>query len=199
MKAGHILSAGLLSVWVFGCNQATEPAQRQVDGRTIAPAVNALSKVAAVHAGYGMSREVANDPSVNPFDSAVAQSLQQIGVCDNFVQLIQEILNAGSTANEQTLMNSPRFQKVVTCFESEANNLTGTEAPEALLPIFDKCFCDGSGTVFGAIAAYAFGKYQAPHFNGYSAPISARGYSSPSVAPGYSSPSAAPGYSAPSL
>src|SRR4051812_2259174 len=105
MKAIRILTTGLLSVWIWGCNQTTEPASHQSGTVNVAPAVNALSKVAALKAGYGISREAATDPNVNPFDSAMAQSLEQLGVCDNFVQLINEIINADSTA-EKTLLNS---------------------------------------------------------------------------------------------
>lgn len=198
MKAGHILSAGLVSILVFGCNQATEPSPRAVDGRAIAPAVNALTKAAAVKSGYGISREAAAG-DVDPFSEDVARMLTDIGICDNFIQLVREVANSVDTTGGN-LMNSPRFQKVLACFEKETPNLMNqsTEDPYAILPIFDKCFCDGSGTVFGAIRAYAFARYSAPQLNGYSAPAT-RGYGSPSAAPGYSAPSAAPGYSAPSL
>lgn len=196
MKAVRILSVGLLSAWIWGCNQSTEPAPRQAGTVNVAPAVNALSKAAALKAGYGMSRE-AVDSGFDPFNAQIAQSLEQLGVCDNFVQLINEIINAGSDSSEQTLMNSPRFRNVVSCFESEAANLAANTSPDQLFPIFDKCFCNGSGTVFGAL--FAMSRYSAPQFNGYSAPVAARGYTSPSVAPGYNSPSPAPGYSAPNL
>jgi hypothetical protein len=202
MKAGKILSIGLLSAFVFGCDQATEPATRsQVDGHKVGAAVNALTKSAAVQAGYGISRATADD-GVNPFDTSIVSALQQIGVCDNFIQLMNEIITAGP--NGQSLMEQPRFMKVVTCFEAEAKNLAVTDtsaeiSPDIIFPIFDKCFCDGSGSVFGAIRAYAFSKYSAPTFTGYSAPSAARGYSAPAVAPGYGTPAAAPGYSAPGL
>jgi len=196
MKAVRILSVGLLSAWIWGCNQTTEPASHQSGSVNVAPAVNALSKVAALKAGYGITREAASDPEVNPFDSAMAQSLAQLGVCDNFVQLINEIIHADSAA-EQTLMNSPRFMNVISCFETEAKNLTSSEDPNVILPIFDKCFCNGSGSVFGAL--FNVSKYSAPQFNGYSSPVPAKGYGSPTVVPGYSAPAPAPGYSSPSL
>jgi hypothetical protein len=196
MKAVRILSVGLLSAWIWGCNQSTEPAPRQSGTVNVAPAVNALSKAAALKAGYGMSR-VSADTSFNPFSADMAQSLEQLGVCDNFVQLINELVNAGSDSSEQTLMSSARFQNVVSCFESEAANIAANASTDEIFPIFDKCFCNGSGTVFGAL--FRVSGYSAPHFNGYSAPVAAHGYSSPSVAPGYSSPAPAPGYSSPSL
>ncbi len=199
MRAGHILSAGLVSILAFGCNQSTEPSPRAVDGRAIAPTVNALTKVAAVHAGYGISREAAQG-DVNPFGEEAAKMLAVIGICDNFIQLVRQVANPADNDAEETLMSSPRFQKVLSCFEEEAPKLANASPsdPNAILPIFDKCFCDGSGTVFGAIRAYAFSKYSEPQFNGYSAP-STKGYGTPTTAPGYSAPSAAPGYSAPSL
>src|SRR6185369_6537418 len=72
MKSVRILSVGILSVWIWGCNQTTEPASHQAGTRNVAPAVNALTKVAALKAGYGMSREAA-DSSFDFFDESIAQ------------------------------------------------------------------------------------------------------------------------------
>ena len=195
MKSVRILSVGILSVWIWGCNQTTEPASHQAGTRNVAPAVNALTKVAALKAGYGMSREAA-DSSFDFFDESIAQQLEKMGVCENFVQLFREFSQADSNSG-QSLMNSPRLMNVVTCFENEAANLEGSEDPNKIFPIFDKCFCGGSGSVFGAL--FQVSGYSAPQFNGYSAPVTAKGYSAPVTAPGYSAPTVAPGYSAPTL
>jgi hypothetical protein len=198
MNPGKILSLGLLSAFLWACNSSTEPAPPRsgVDGRQIAPAINALSKVGAYHAGMGMSREVAAaDSGFNPFSEEVTKALKDVGVCDNFIQLINEL---AQSKGDQSIMESPRFTKVISCFETEGQGLNEQSSVQDMLGIFDKCFCDGSGSVFGAIRAYAFSGYSAPQFNVYSAPVTAPGYGAPSPASGYSAPSL-PGYSAPSL
>ena len=201
MQSGQILSVGLLSVLMFGCEEATRPEQSREPGRYMVPAVNAVSKSAALKAGFGMSREVADtstDFSAMFKNEQFQQQMRDIGICENFIQLVVEL---GTTKAGQS-MESPRFEKVVTCLVNETKTLgsaASEKSGEAWFPLFDKCLCDGSGTVFGAIRAYAVAGYSAPRFNGYSAPVAAPGYSSPSVAPGYGSPSPAPGYSAPSL
>jgi len=200
MKAGKLLSIGLLSAALFGCEQASEPAtSSQVDGHKVGSAVNALSKTAARQAGYAMSYESA-DSSSGGFDQfsdpAFQDQLRSIGICENFIQLVSEFSTANQGTGQPTY--SSRLLKVVQCLEDETKNMSEETSGDALFPVLDKCFCDGSGTVFGAIRAYTFAKYGAPQFNGYSAPAT-KGYGSPSAAPGYSAPAAAPGYSAPSL
>lgn len=189
MKPGKILSLGLLSAMLVACNSGTEstPAT-EVDGRTIAPAVNALTKAAALQAGFQMSREAVADKPVNPFDTTVAKSLGQIGVCQNFIDLINELAATAPTQG-QTLMKSERFMKVVSCFETEAQGLSDGSDIDAVFALFDKCFCDGSGgSVFGAIAGYAWtAKYKAPQLSAYKAPATGN-YKSPSLG-NYKSPS----------
>ena len=200
MKAGRILSIGFLSLLAFACDQGTQPApasQGQVDGRRISPAVNALTKTAALQAGYGMSREAAVEgDSADAFDSALVDAFQKIGICQNFIDMVTEVIHAGSENAQQTLLASPRFQRVVSCFETEAQSLQGTEDINLIFGVFDKCFCEGSGSVFGAIAAYAWKNYSAPQLNGYTAPKLGT-YKSPDL-PGYQAPSL-PGYKAPSI
>lgn len=195
MKPGKILSFGIMAAMLVACDSATTTPAGQADGNKIGPAVNAVAKVGALQAGYGISREAAADSGFDfkAFDNQEFQNqLREIGICENFIDLIGELANLSPTQNT----TPPKLAKVISCMTTESQNLAENADGEALFPVLDKCFCDGSGTVFGAIAAYAWnGKYKSPQLTTYKAPATGSfktpntgTYKSPTLQ-GYKSPS----------
>ncbi len=191
MKTGKLLSIAILSIMVWGCNSSIESGAAKPDAAKVGFAVNTVAKTSALQAGYGISREVVADTGgidTELFASEEFQAqMKAIGICDNFIELIGEL---GSKTNQ-----SPRLEKVVSCLVDETEGLGKDVSGDAFFPIFDKCFCDGSGAVFGAILAYSW-DYRAPALISFKAPVVGT-YKAP-VLPGYKSPSI-PGYKAPSL
>lgn len=195
MKASTLLSVSFATALFWSCTPSTEPESRPVDGARIGQAVNALSKAGAVRAGYSVAREAA-DTSSDVTDLFASEQIQQqmraIGICENFIQLVAEFGN-GTAVDSNGF--SPRFAKVVQCLEDKVMNMSYADAsPESIYPVFDQCFCDGSGSVFAAIRAYAWNGYHAPALNEYSAPNSGT-YRTPAV-PDYHAP-ALPDYKSP--
>lgn len=190
MKPGKLLSLGLLSAMLAACNSGTDtPKGGNVDGRTIAPAINALTKAAATQAGLEMSR--VGDEDFNPFDEKMVAAMKEVGICEGFILLAEEIFQSMESDTSFNFATSPRFAEMVECIAGEVQSFTPGKAPspDAVMGLIDKCLCgSGGGTVFGAIAAYNWSaKYKVPSLSVYKSP-STGNYKSPSLG-NYKSPS----------
>lgn len=200
MKAGKLLSLGLLSAAMFvACDTGSQPAPAgdSATRRQVTPMVNALTKAAAVQAGYGMSREAAaDDQGFDFFNEQMAKQLEAAGVCSNFIDLLKEITQSSQQDSAFNWMTSSRFMDIVSCMESNASGLGENANPDAVMSVIDQCICAGSGTLFGALGYAWTGKYKSPELNTYKAPSEAS-YKSPSDG-SYKSPNL-PSYKSPSL
>jgi hypothetical protein len=206
MQTTRILSLGLLAAMMFGCEQASAPATPPQSRQQAVPTINALTKIAALSAGYQMSREAVlpdelEEDEGNPFDPEKMGDLSSIGLCPNFVLLVQEMIQ-GISANPQSLepIFTPRLKKVVMCLENKAQAFSSQPSDAVIFGIISDCFCDGSGSLFLGIDNFAFNAYAPPGVpggKGYAAPVAATPYAAP-TSTGYSAP-AISGYAAPSL
>jgi hypothetical protein len=205
MQIIKLLSIGLLSAAMFGCEQANEPAATSRNRQQAVPTINALTKFAALNAGYQISREVVADTGHGgPFDADALGELGNIGLCPNFVLLVQEMVQGLQNINPMNPnvvpIYTPRLKKVVACVESKSEGMTAAPSEALVFSILSDCFCDGSGSLFFGIDAFTLNVYSAPGIpggQGYRSPVTATPYAAPTTT-GYSAPSI-PGYSAPSL
>ncbi len=200
----------LATTLFWNCEQPVQPTAKSPNESKIVPAVNSMTAYAARKTGIAVTApavSVAPVTTDNPFTADALKEMKDAGLCDNFVQLIGE-LSQSSTQNSSGFMSSPRFQKVMTCLENDVSawaNAQTTPDDQMIMNEVDKCFCDGTGSLFSGLRALTLNSYSAPSSpggHGYSAPQpSSTSYSAPSSpAPStYASPTTAPGYSAPSL
>lgn len=197
MKPGKILSLGLLSAMLAACNSSTETAKGDAEREKVIPVVNALTKAAALQAGYGISREVVgNEKDMDFFNEEMTKELQALGICDNFIELAKEITQSVLRDKKFNWMTSSRFMDIVSCMESNAGGLGEGAGPDAAMAVIDQCICGGSGTLFGSLGYSWSGQYKSPQLNVYKAPNIGT-YKSPDVG-SYKSPTV-PGYKSPAL
>jgi hypothetical protein len=201
MQLIRTLSIGFLATMLWNCNSSTQPDTASMPDPKISQTVNALTKIAAVQAGYvplGQSRVTQDEM---PFDVRALAELKNAGLCQGFIDLFQEI-----ATNQQSMATGvipPRLQQVVTCFSQKADLFTDSTAfATNFLSIVEDCFCNGTGSIF-ADFNFTLGKYGPPTQGvQYGAPaITAVPYSAPTVTgSSYSAPnSTAETYSAPDL
>lgn len=197
MNAGKLLSAGLLSTLLVACESGNQPAVGQAEREKVVPVINALTKSAAMQAGYGISREVVGEePDFDIFNDEMTKQMKEAGICENFIELAKEISQSMRTDFQFNWMTSPRFLNIVSCLESNAESFGEGTNPDAVMGVIDQCICAGSGTLFGAVGFGWNGKYKSPQINQYKAP-NVGTYRSPDVG-GYKSPTI-PGYKGPAL
>jgi hypothetical protein len=170
-----------------------------VQDNHVAGQVNALTKLAADKVGLRVATP--GQSMEDPFGPDALKALRDAGLCENFIQLINDMLQSPDI---ETFMQGPRFMNVVSCIEQKSSGFSAGAEPseDQIFSIVEDCFCAGSGSLFVGLG---FTRYSAPRApgGGYTSPNPpAPGYSSPSSpAAGYSSPSSAggQGYSSPSL
>ncbi len=201
MQLIRTLSIGFLATILWNCNSSTQPDNTSNPDPKISQTVNALTKIAAVNAGYvPLGQSMVADTDM-PFDVKALSELKNAGLCQGFIDLFQEI-----SANQQSMATGvipPRLQQVVTCFSQKADLFTDSTAFESnFFSMVEECFCNGTGSLFGNFN-YKLAKYGPPTQGiTYGAPaITGAPYSAPTVTgSSYSAPApATETYSAPDL
>lgn len=209
MQIIKILSIGLVGLVgaaaLAGCDQATQPETRAGNEKQITPAINALTKMAALQAGYQITREAAlpdeeeNDPFESMFSAQTLDAMRNAGLCQGFISLLEEISRIDKDTSE-SLVASSHLMQVGQCLVDKIPSLTNTQDPKAVLGAVEDCFCGGTGTLFAGFSLMSLNAYAPPvTARTYNPPTSTGSpYGPPAVVPGYSAPSI-PGYKAPSL
>ena len=212
MKLTSTLALGFAAALLWNCNNTTQPESRAIDSKVPA-IVNSVANYAAYSAGFQSIEVSAMGPvdtteDENPFGPEGLSALEGLGLCPNFILIVQELINSLQNinpGNEQSFdpfSASPRLATAFQCLETKAKSFSASVQPSEAeaIALIDECMCAGSGTLFGS---YLFAAYRAPGVpgNAYAAPgVPGNGYAAPGVSGGYSAPAVpGQGYAPPSL
>ncbi|GEM_PF-7100673 len=196
MRTAKLFSLCFISALLWNCDQPTQSDAKARNERLATPGINALTKAAALNAGLRISREVPPGLDASPFSSEALAAMRDAGLCDNFILLLDEMVQS----EHDTAASYPQLTAVFNCVEKNAGSMSAAASVDEIMGVIDQCFCDGSGTLFGGFAGLTLNAYSRPGNPagaGYSRPSPGSVYSTPTV-PGYSAPFI-PGYTAPSL